>query len=220
MAKFFYPNKKEFSKKEFIEFYSKCYYMDVNVSVENKITELLEKGKDNLTEEDIFIILAWKMGKIEQKKSYTNYDFDYYSDWNKQKLEGTTYGKSLDFSKIKECLSEIEGEELEEYIEHLRDIPGLGNVYILTLRYFATNGKYPIYDRYAYKALKALQENAEIFEPVNAPNMSGASINSAKKYYNEYQKMLNDIFSTEEILDRRIDQALWKYGHLFPDSKN
>lgn len=220
MIKFFYPDKKEMSKKEFIEFYSKCYYMDVNISVENKITELLKIGKDNLSEEDIFIILAWKIGKIEQKKSYANYDFDYYDNWDKTKFKGTNYGKPLDFSKIKKCLSKIKGEELEEYIEQLRDIPGLGNVYIITLRYFATNGKYPIYDRFAYKALKALQENAEIFEPVKAPNMSGASINSAKKYYNDYQKMLNDIFSKEEILDRRIDQALWKYGHLFPDPQN
>ena len=65
--KFFDPCGNELTREEFIDFYSKCYYMSNNRDVEDTIEKLLRK--DELSAEDIFMILAWKIGKISHKDS-------------------------------------------------------------------------------------------------------------------------------------------------------
>lgn len=211
---FYYPNGEEIKKEIFLDFYSKCYYMNNNVFVEDEIEKLLDKGKNNLTEEDLFNILAWKIGKINHKKSNPDDGIIYYKDWNKELLEAKIYKDSLDkefFSCIKKSLLEINGEELIDYINKLKDINHLGPVYIVTLRYFSTKGKYPIYDRFAYKAIQAILNNHIPFDLISEKNTLNKNINDI---YNEYLKKLQNIFP-ENFSERKVDQALWVYGHLF-----
>ena len=88
----------------------------------------------------------------------------------------------------------------------------LGAVYMITLIYFLSKGKYPIYDRFAHKAAEALCYG-EIPSDVNvecAPDKT--SVNKVIDMYNEYCGLLKKLFGTYSIT-REQDQALWVYGH-------
>lgn len=213
---FYYPNGEIIKDKEtFIDFYSKYYYMNNSIFVENEIEKLLSKGKNNISEKDIFRILAWKIGKINHKKSTSEQKIIYCKGWNEKRLTAKIYEKPLDsqyFSCIKKSILGIEGEQLKDYIGKLGNINYLGPVYIITLRYFATKGKYPIYDRFAYKAVQAILDNTiKVGKTIKEKNVSFKKIDDI---YNDYLKTLKSIF-LEQYNERRVDKALWSYGHLF-----
>lgn len=212
---FYYPDKEPIKDKDtFIDFYSKCYLMKNNAFVEAQIEAILKKGKDNLSEEDIFLILAWKIGKIKRKESSAETGVVYHKGWSQEDLRAKIYKESLSkeyFSCIKKSMLEIKGEQLKDYIDKLKNINHLGPVYVITLRYFAMGGKYPIYDRFAYKGALAILENKEIGDSVTERNVS---FNNIDNIYNQYLKMLKSIFK-EKYNERKVDQALWCYGHMF-----
>ena len=74
-----------------------------------------------------------------------------------------------------------------------------------------SKGKYPIYDRFAYKAIQAILNNHIPFDLIPEKNTLNKNINDI---YNEYLKKLQNIFP-ENFSERKVDQALWVYGHLF-----
>ena len=231
---FYYPDGTEIEDKEkFIEFYSKCYYMTANVVVEQEIEKLLYKTS-GLSEKDIFKILAWKIGKINHKES-TKEEFKYCKGWNEQDLEADIYGyllKKEDFSTIKTGIAEMKNKNLKDCIGLLEHIPKIGFVYICTLRYFATNGEYPIYDRFADKSVTAIKEKKKFRESFLERHVSFEKINARYKekdkgkmveiYDKDYLEPLKKIFLDEyknrkqdPETWRKVDQALWSYGHLF-----
>lgn len=102
-------------------------------------------------------------------------------------------------------------------------IKGFGFVYAVTLLYFFSGGKYPIYDRYAHIALM------KIVESNDSADFSGiASVITdneveddlkAKGYKDSYVTYLENIFGDKYKSCRDIDRALWAYGHLFNNTK-
>lgn len=213
---FYYPNGEIIKDKEtFIDFYSKCYYMNNSIFVEKEIEKLLLKEKRDISEKDIFRILAWKIGKISHKKSASEERIIYHRGWDEEHLKAKIYKESLsheDFACVKKSILEIEGERLIDYIAKLGNIEHLGPVYIITLRYFATKGKYPIYDRFAYKATQAILDNTKrVGDSIKEENVS---FNNIEYIYDDYLQKLKEIF-WGKYNERRVDQALWSYGHLF-----
>lgn len=100
----------------------------------------------------------------------------------------------------------------------------IGPVYLITLLYFVSKGKYPIYDQQAAKALKAINnvsikpnDKVEILElpSVESPKF----MDTYKKYIESLESLCKDIYGEDEKKryqnDRDIDRALWVYGHLF-----
>lgn len=97
-----------------------------------------------------------------------------------------------------------------------------GPVYILTLIYFLSKGKFPIYDKYAHKAAKALFFNANPKDVTVETSLDKNDIDKVLTLYCEYCWLLTQLFTSYSIT-REQDQALWVYGHSkekFPVSDN
>lgn len=110
-----------------------------------------------------------------------------------------------------------------------KTIKGIGSVYLITILYFVSSGKYPIYDRFAAMALQALlcgKKPGTKIQIRDLPDKTSDSFlnmlddpNSAyKEYINSLEivsKMYYDGKKDGYQIDRRLDRALWVYGHLF-----
>lgn len=97
----------------------------------------------------------------------------------------------------------------------------LGSVYMLSLLYLLSGGKYPIYDQYAFAAIKALLFEKYPFQvyvgqPLMNKDTTNKWINESANMYAEYLWFLKQVFGTYTI-KREEDQALWVYGHLTED---
>lgn len=88
----------------------------------------------------------------------------------------------------------------------------IGTVYMITLLFFFSKGKYPIYDKYAHIAAKAIYLNANPKDIYYAEAPSKTERQKVFAMYNEYCWLLEQIFGTKSI-GRPTDQALWVYGH-------
>lgn len=204
--KFFDPCGNELTREEFIDFYSKCYYMFNNKDVEDTIEKLLRK--DELSAEDIFMILAWKIGKISHEKS-TKDNLAFHKGWNKEKLETNVYGRNLNIEGICKKLRELNNATLDCYLDAFNGFVGLGPVYIITLRFFVTKGQEPIYDRFAYRALHAIEDGTS---PKTIKEKE-LTFKNAVKQYGDYCDLLKKVFS-DNWNKRSVDKALWAYGHM------
>ena len=126
-----------------------------------------------------------------------------------------------------------------------KDAPrGIGPVYLITLLYFLTQGKkYPIYDKFAHTALKAILSTDDIpfggditddlinkdFPSKTDPKFGQKvlGIEGKNKKYIEYIKLINQFekdfniqyYTTKKGTNRRVDRALWSYGHMFNVNK-
>ena len=140
---------------------------------------------------DIVHILAWKIGKIKHKESDKTNRFQYAKDWRQaENFDVTRYGKAFDLdgiaSFVASNIEELEREADENpqlvldrlYGEHFY---GLGPVYLLTLLYFISKGKYPIYDRFAQMALTAIHNDVKPGGIVNFKALSGSAFSTIMK---------------------------------------
>ena len=248
--KFFMPNGKEISAEEFVEKYSDDYYLKENGEqslvpgldrnsrfVEKTISEILRKGIQN--EQDVARIIAWKVAKIKQRESEENQQFIYASDWaNAEQLTVTRYSNTFPLDTIAhditsdiKRLEKLATEDPQEFLNDINkaEYKGMGSVYLITLLYFLSKGKYPIYDQFAMKALSAIKGNIipKSGEIVDVDvEFTDLPVKESKGFKhvmeNEmdiYIGMLNETFGDKWKTDRRYDQALWAYGHLFAGNK-
>ena len=87
-----------------------------------------------------------------------------------------------------------------------------GSVYIINLIYFLSKGKFPIYDKFAHKAAKALFMEKQPNEVYVGSAPEKNDIKNVVNLYNEYLWLLEKLFHNYSI-DRITDRALWVYGH-------
>ena len=190
---------------------------------EKEMQTYLEKGI--MHSEDIIKILDWKIGRIDHKASdiegvvqYKDIPFDHF-------IARSMYGKEIKVEKL--CnyivseypsLSTQSPEEIYRSLLNL-DVSGLGTVYLLTLVYFISKGKSPIYDQFAHRALDALEKGlkpkAQEVPKHTVPEKK--SKNAFKWFEDNYAKRLNEMFGSH-YKERKLDRALWVYGHLFKAS--
>lgn len=231
----------EMSLDKFIERYSGCYYIGGENNfvlsqsrlsqssryIEGQIDDLLERGIRE--KRDVARILAWKIGKIRHGKSEKNGKFEYAEDWRRaDELDVTLYKKPFELKKIAtfitDHIDELErqaDENPQAVLDSLRHekIDGLGSVYLITLLYFISKGKWPIYDRFAKMALYAIIHD---IKPGGAVEYKGlpdknddAFSNIMKNEMEEYIGELKQVFGDRYLNSRDVDRALWVYGHLF-----
>ncbi len=215
---FFDPTGTPIDKEEFIEFYSKCYYLNNSKVAEDEIMDLYNKGIKQPM--DVMSILEWKLGRINSKRSQNEHKTVF------------RHEKTAKLFKTKTRSGEINAEKLSCYIAKHYDrlkqedpasvfcelagqnVVNLGSVYILTLVSFITK-KCPIYDRFAHQAIVGIQNCLEPGKVVKITGLSGKSEkNTYQKYEENYLAKLKEQFPNN-YLDRNVDQALWVYGHLF-----
>ena len=197
-----------------------------NKSLRNNITKEFE---DRLIEEYLQnglisdLVVSWKAGRLIEDKDNPG---DFVPAKNKNGDYYTGYGTSIDSEELENYLTtvekrwigltSVEQEQFSEiYTKLVQDIfvpKNFGSVYIINLIYFLSKGRFPIYDKFAHKAAKALfmgkQPNKVYVE--NAPGIN--DIENVVNMYNEYLWLLEKLFHKYSI-DRITDRALWVYGH-------
>lgn len=168
-------------------------------------------------DEIIIAILKWKVGD-------KNVDDPEVIRGQFTTIVPTEISNDLSGNK-KETLSKYESNV--KLLEKLMSYEKIGPVYAITLLFFLTCGEYPIYDQYAHYALLAICEEKYDFTSTIEKKVKDLEFHadSAKpeQVYSEYQMnyiaRLKKVFGEDYKVDRRIDQALWAYGHLFNDNK-
>ena len=200
MAKYYYPNGDLIKDLEnFVDFYSKMYFYWQDLAQEVRIMEILSSGlemeNDKPKLDQIKEIMEWKTGRKADKDNCII----------------TRSGKINLGSIVNRFPQEITPKAFLNI-----DVAGVGPVYGITLLFFASNGAYPIYDRFANISLNAIFEGKKPHSDKWYPKDLSA------KVYEKYIADLKDLVKGTEILytgkdedSRKLDRALWVYGHMF-----
>lgn len=142
-------------------------------------------------------------------------------------IEKEKFIKFCDYiSKHKEELSyKATKDHYHEAFEEMAKISpkGIGTVYLITLLFFLSKGLLPIYDRFASAALSALESGIKPGNEVEVvtPPSKELVMKVKKELYDPFiAKMNSNTYAnynkcTNIEERRRIDQALWVYGHYF-----
>ena len=230
---FYRPDGRQMGEDEFISYYGARYYIGgggvprsspSSKYVEDTIDELLKCGIRNKI--DVVHILAWKIGKIKHRESDEKGCFRYAEDWKRaENFDVTWRDKPFDLGGIAgfvaSNIKELERQADENpqlvldrlYGEHFY---GMGPVYLLTLLYVISKGKYPIYDRFAQMALTAIHNDVKPGGIVNFKALSGSAFSTiVKREMEEYIGQMERVFGEKYQDSRDIDRALWVYGHFF-----
>lgn len=208
--KFFNTTGDEISKYEFVSFYNRVYYyLFRDLELERTIEDILEK--DILTTKDVVDILRWKIGT-------TNFDY-----------QANTVMSRRGLIKVDGLMEKIDEAKKsngpEDIIKIFRNYDKIGPVYAITFLYFLSNKEYPIYDKFAHIAIKAIKEelpfkslvqDSELEKEFNTGETDAKKI--FKKYKDNYVDRLKNVFD-KDYNARDIDRALWAYGHLFKENK-
>jgi|GEM_PF-477456 len=215
--KFFNTQGMSISKEDWIELYKQFYYLDgpthekritsgnqTSKFVEEEISNILKNGIMNHS--DIKKVLAWKIGEIDHKNSHSQ--IIYREGWDKGNIDnrGIDYTKAIDY--IANNLNSLKEAEYNSSYESFKRLPNIGHTYAINMIFFLSNGSYPIYDRFAHQALLAIKREQPINTVITFPEQKNW------ENYLEYCKLVEEIFGKKDI-DRKIDQALWSYGHFF-----
>lgn len=98
--------------------------------------------------------------------------------------------------------------------------PGdIGTVYIITLLYFISKGRYPIYDRFAAIPLEAIKQDkkpGDIIKYKELPSIKDRKFRCLMKNgMAEYMKRLETFLGADYWKNQDVDRVLWVYGHYF-----
>ena len=212
---------------------------DISKAFEDEtiVKEYLKKGEINET------VVAWKAGRLEENEEEKG-------NYSPQKKDGSYlngYGKAINIRQLNNYLKTVNKKwdklKLDQYKiddfkevykplifsipqkgnkEENRIVPeNFGSVYIINLIYFKSKGSFPIYDKFAHKALKALYMNKLPHEIFVGDAPGKYEVNKAVNMYQEYLWLLGEVFSNEikkkknegMYISRELDRALWVYGH-------
>ena len=235
--KFYDINGTEICKEQFVKIYGDSYFIGNKRIVngvgqnsrytEEEIERILKDGIK--TSVDVVHILAWKIGKIKHYESEKKREFVYAKDWDKAESSCKVYryGREFDIYKISSYISKNIGDLEKEVSESpqnvlckLREqsVKGIGTVYLITLMYFISRGAYPIYDRFAKKAIDAIVNDVKpggVIKEVQLPDKTRAKFcKIMENEMKEYMCNLEAVFGTD-YKNRDVDRALWVYGHMF-----
>lgn len=199
---FFAPDGELLDKEQFIKLYGLIYRYSVpDWKLENDVENILRKG--TLSHEDIIKIFEWKTGCRSTDGKTVHYR-----------------SVVINADDVARCINP-KAEMPEQLLDDLLKIKGLGSVYAITVLYFLSGGKYPIYDRFAHTGADAIlnQNHTEFGKRIVYKGISNSK--SGKTVFQSYKEKYADKFAEikkifgENVSDRDIDRALWAYGHLF-----
>ena len=217
MAKYYMTNGVEITREAFLEFYSNSYWIQNNPMIDKHVLELRNKNKCDWKVNDVFVALAWKMGCI---KSW-NDGLVFYNGWDKDSHVVTRnkrkYFTEEDFEQILGVCKGANG-TLKSYLNGFKNVKGIGPVYAVALRYFmeAQFGENVlIYDQFAQRGIDAIIGEVEPRTKISYKEPTFANM---EKLYLEYKEKVESVFR-DKCNFRKVDQALWVYGHLFVNGK-
>ena len=92
-------------------------------------------------------------------------------------------------------------------------VGNFGSVYIINLLYFLSSEKWPIYDKFAHAAAKALVLDKHPKEVFVGGALDKNSVRDVTNMYWEYIEYIKGLGLYNGKIDRADDRALWAYGH-------
>jgi len=204
-TKFYYPNGEAIIKwEDFLDYYNKAYYLYVSES-EEKVIETLLSNKADFSDKQIYSFLCWKLG------------FPYSpNDEADVTLLHTRTPIAADCLKVIDAIQKeynyIDDDNIDEIYSKLKKIDGIGTIYAIAVIYLLSRGRFPIYDRFVRLAMYAINEGKAPNATIRLKSLDGG-IKIPKEYYN-YLDFIKSFGSTS-YMERKVDRALWTYGHLF-----
>ena len=206
---FYYPNGTEIrNEKEFIDFYSKAYYLFVSEEQENVIDELLETDR-NFDDDVVLDFMNWKFGRkrlTDEERAAKSIKY------RRTEIDETTLKNIEEIQKTYINENDTDNKEtIESIYEKLHRIDGIGVIYALALLFLISKGKYPIFDWRVRCAKWAIEGNKKPWQKAQRKSLSENTVPS--KYW-EYR----DFFESMEKLrhkSREVDRALWTYGLMY-----
>ena len=238
------------NNEEFVSSFSRGYFFDEKNGKSNKVNlrynqqsrpveesviiPILDNGMKD--ENDFIRALAWKIGKIKGVDIDSRSDIDYTKDWKgcEESHSVKFYKKTISLDKMakyvidnKSMLEKLSKENPQKCLNLLRDnsCDYVGPVYLLTILFFLSHRKHPIYDRFADASLYAyenkLKPSKEKFVHIfvrSMPQKNDRGFDTLvqdiyKPYEDRVKKVADELGVDYE--DRDYDRALWVYGHGF-----
>jgi len=198
--------------------------------VEDQVCALLTQVTPPLSQQDLALAMAWKIGGlIDHRRSEANQKIEHLQQNWPIGLTAKGQYRTLDFSRsipslannMNTILKQISQNNPQYLFELAPQLEGFGNVYILTILFFLTQGKYPIYDKYAHIAGQAINQD---LSPGSFVDYKGL-----QKWgdYIHYMGLLGPINkachqqfgNSSTFISRLEDRALWVYGHFFKSGR-
>ena len=207
-----------------------------SIWAEKAIMSIKDRGIQS--PKDVFYILAWKIGGIDHKSCDKNHPIVLREGWSYDgsSMAGVHRGKNINnigelASFVAERINTWQNEKKSinwskedalriineiDTCKREKNVTQIGSVYIITLLFFITQGEFPVYDQEAMKALLAIKGGKMPGSKVDQFNdMLDISSPNFWNRYQDYINLLEKFFGTDYKTERKIDQALWVYGHLF-----
>ena len=229
--------------KEFVEQYSKFYFMDSSTGefsglrksccwVEEIIMGI--KKKEHWEPIDVFNIIAWKTGKICQRKCSQVAERDKYiltrglyaKGCDPDKLELKVYSNTISLGKFadnlivkseeKGLIKRLRNGDSESAIEAMdildkgaAEVSGLYTIYLIAILFFLSDGYYPIFDKYALRGLvryaKETKKISTLLTEMPLPRKSNCSD------YKDLLEGTNSIYKQYiDLLDKVFDDMDWR----------
>lgn len=189
------------------------------ITIPHPVTEKLEKKimhfRASMTINEY--VFAWKAGTLDDMDNRIEVR-------EKDGAYLTRYGTKIEKNALHNYLNRVKekvvvGNNFETMYKSLVELNpphNFGAVYMINLLFFLSGGNWPIYDRFAYKAAKALFMEKRPDQIYVGPAPSKEKVADVVNMYSEYIWLLEKLFGKKNI-DRKTDRALWVYGHASRD---
>lgn len=226
------------SAEDFISLYNDSYFIGGERVIngvrqssriaEEEIEKILKDGIKYRN--DVINLLAWKIGKINHLESDECGKIVFSKDWEKA-YDGVIYRYGVKWNGVNKFadyiadnfdnLNKLSEENPQAVLNDLKENSpnGIGTVYLITLLYFISKGRYPIYDRFAELALRGGNPESDTLNEITLPDKNSKKFADVyEEYVKPYSEKISGIFGVDyKNIDeyRNIDRALWVYGHAF-----
>lgn len=211
------------NKEKFIETYEPYYFdgellnPDLGLCRLNQTSSAIEGIIEEKLKDGIMDVVAfeWKTGRLKLEEVDNGDIFnksDYYDGYGR-KIGGEVLRNYLCELKKKKIQFDSDCSLKDLYQKVFMGAPKyVGSVYLINIMYFLSKGEIPIYDKFAHKAVKALYWNVSPSEVYVAEAPDRNNVDDVVNVLNEYCRYLEALFGKQNI-ERKIDRALWVYGH-------
>lgn len=193
--------------------------------VEDQVCALLDHNRvPSLSIADLIPLMAWKIGMIGHRASEAAKEIVYRNSWNTRMVNRYGHNFSASITRLANemptILEKANSGRPQRLFDMHTELESFGPVYILTILFFVTHGKYPIYDRFAHIAAEAIDAGL----PPGSPVPSAYRSLRTWEDYEHYMELLRRAFGpcpqrpeTSGFIPRSVDRALWVYGHFFSE---
>lgn len=218
-------------KDEFIDKYEPFYFIRdeypedektlLGTVLQHKSEEKVETFADNVLNHQIFDkrLFLWKAGRLTVDQAEIQ-DSDRIHNIKVVNGRGHEIENAEEFiNAVSEEINlskDIEGFESDYKcilkISKRTNLKNVGAVYLITVLFFLSNKGYPIYDYFAHRAVKALYLGRKPIDVFVGQAPDKTEVDKVIAMYKEYVYLLDQVFGYHNI-ERKLDRALWVYGH-------